>query len=155
MIQRIQTLYLLLTTLIPLLFLKLKLLSFTGTDGSEYYLGFKGLFTMSEGQVLNLVKQLHLISILIAIIPVLSLVTVFLFRNRRLQLKMILLIILLSMGFIIAEIIYSIMITKEYGVTIIPGFAMVIPVLILIFSGLAYRGIKKDENLVRSYDRLR
>ena len=39
--------------------------------------------------------------------------------------------------------------------TIIPGIKMVVPLLILIFGILAQRGIKHDENLVRSYDRLR
>jgi hypothetical protein len=35
------------------------------------------------------------------------------------------------------------------------GFRMFIPLLVLILGTLALKGIKKDENLVRSYDRLR
>jgi uncharacterized membrane protein YozB (DUF420 family) len=43
----------------------------------------------------------------------------------------------------------------EYQVNIVPDLKLMLAPLILIFSVLALRGIKRDENLVRSYDRLR
>ncbi len=155
MIQRIQTLYLLMTTVLPLLFLKLNLLRFVDNDGSELFVRFDGLYSSGADQVLNLTKQLLPISLLILIIPVLSLVTIFLFRNRKLQMKLALIIIILSAGLIVAQVIYSLSITHEFQAKIIPGVIMAVPVLIMIFSFLAYKGIKKDEDLVKSYDRLR
>ena len=44
---------------------------------------------------------------------------------------------------------------KKYGAELEPGLKMVIPLLIMISVTLAYRGISKDDRLVKSYDRLR
>ena len=155
MIQRIQTIYLLLTTILPLLFLKLKLLGFTNEDGGGYYLGFKGLYTSGTDQTLNLTKQFWPVSLLILLIPALSLITILLFRNRKLQMKLSLAIMILSTGLVAIEVFYSYSIMREFHVELVPGILMTVPLLILIFSILAWRGIRKDENLVRSYDRLR
>jgi hypothetical protein len=155
MFQRIQTLYLLFTTILPLVLLKLKLLGFTNGDGGGYYLGFKGLYTSGTDQILNLTGQFWPVSLLILLIPAISLITIFLFRNRKLQMKLSLAIMFLSTGLVAIEVFYSFSIMKEFHAELIPGMLMVVPPLILIFSILAWRGIKKDENLVRSYDRLR
>ena len=64
-------------------------------------------------------------------------------------------LILLVIAFIIASVLYSYIILTKYNAEIIPGFKMVIPVIQLILSILAYRGIRKDDALVKSYDRLR
>jgi K+ transporter len=50
---------------------------------------------------------------------------------------------------------YGITVIQRYHSELVPGIKMFIPVLILIFAILAYRGIKKDEDLVKSGDRLR
>ena len=155
MIQRIQTLYLLLTTVLPLLFLKLNLLEFTNAVGEEYYLGFKGLYAPGVDQILSVTKQFWPLFLLMLLIPALALITIFLFRNRKLQMRLSLVIMILSAGLVAMGVFYSISIIKEFHAKLIPGIMMVVPVLVLIFSFLAWRGIKKDENLVRSYDRLR
>jgi hypothetical protein len=64
-------------------------------------------------------------------------------------------VILAATGLIIALAYYAISLMHAFRLTIIPGFKMAIPVLNLIFSVLAYRGILKDDRLVKSYDRLR
>jgi hypothetical protein len=155
MIQRIQTLYLFMTTILPLLFHKLKLLRFTDSNGRELSVKFNGIYSADAGQALVHIRQILSVSVILILIPVLSMAAIFLFRKRKLQMKLTLLIILLAAGLIIAEVIYSLLIIRRYEATIIPGFVMIVPLLILIFSMLAYTGIKKDENLIRSYDRLR
>lgn len=155
MIQRIQTLYLFMTTMLPLLFLKFRLLTFIGIDDTRFSVRFSGLYSADADGFLSLIRHLVPVSVLIILIPALSLVTLFLFRKRKLQLRLTLLIIVLAAGLILAEIIYSIIIIREYRSEIIPGFMMSVPLFILIFSVLAYRRIKRDEDLVRSYDRLR
>jgi uncharacterized membrane protein YidH (DUF202 family) len=64
-------------------------------------------------------------------------------------------LIILAAGFVIASIHVSFNIVSKFEARIIPGFKMILPILILIISILAYRGIKKDDQLVKSYDRLR
>jgi hypothetical protein len=64
-------------------------------------------------------------------------------------------LILLSAIYIAALIHVSINSISKFTATIIPGFKMIIPILILVFSILAYLGIRKDDRLVKSYDRLR
>ncbi len=155
MIQRIQSLYLFLTTILPLLFLKLRILKYADSSGSGFYMGFNGLYSSGTDQLLTRVKPLWLVTLLLALISLISLLTLFLFRKRKLQIKFCLLVIVLSAGLIMSETVYSILIIREFQVEIKPGFAMIIPLIILVLSILAWRGIKKDEDLVRSYDRLR
>jgi hypothetical protein len=81
--------------------------------------------------------------------------TIFIFKNRKIQLWFSLFLIILAAVFIIASIHLSLSIISKFEAKIIPGFKMVLPVLTLIISVLAYRGIKKDDQLVKSYDRLR
>jgi len=155
MIQRIQSLYLLLTTLLSLLFLKGSFLSFIEKSGSVIKVTFNGIIRDTGGQGFEQIEKLLPVSSLIILIPVLSLLTIFFFKKRKIQLWLALSVIILIVGFIFVLIYYSWIVITEYNAEIVPGFKMVIPVLMLIFSVLAYRGIRKDDRLVRSYDRLR
>jgi len=155
MIQRIQTLFLLMTTVLPLLFLKLKFIAFTDNDGISYFMRLNGLFSSAYDQPVTLIRQILPVSIPVLMIPLLSLISVFLFRKRKLQMNFALLLILLSAVSVITLTIYSFLTIREFHAKIVPGFMMIVPLLLLIFSILAFRSIKKDEDLVRSYDRLR
>jgi len=55
----------------------------------------------------------------------------------------------------LASAYYYISVAKEYSGGIKPGINVIILPVMLLVSYLAYRGIKKDEDLVKSYDRLR
>jgi hypothetical protein len=144
-----------LTIFLSFLFLRGANLNFIDNSGSEIKVTFTGIFQNSTGQGLELIEKLLPLSVLIILIPVLSFITIFLFKNRKIQLWLALSLIILICGFIVVSFYYSWLIKTEYGAEIVPGFKMVIPVLILIFAILAYRGIRKDDNLVKSYDRLR
>lgn len=50
---------------------------------------------------------------------------------------------------------YSYYIINNFNVEVDTGIKLIIPFFELLLSILAYRSIKKDEDLVRSYDRLR
>ena len=63
--------------------------------------------------------------------------------------------IILSVVLILVSVYYSYIVISRYNTSIVAGFKMAVPVVILILSVLAYRGIRKDDNLVKSYDRLR
>jgi len=155
MIQRIQSLYLLLTSLLSLLFLSGSYLKFFNTSGSEIYLNLKGIWQSSGTGNDEMIRSLIPQSGIMILIFILSMTALFLFKKRKIQLKLVGVIILLIILFIGLMLYHLFWITGKYQADLVPGYKMFIPLLILVFGILAYRGIKRDENLVRSYDRLR
>jgi len=93
-----------------------------------------------------------LLLILSAGVGIASLISVFLYKNRKTQLRIILVTLLVS---IINLVLFFTQTSKfvpgegSYSITAI--FAIIVPVFLI----LAIRGIRKDEKLVKSLDRLR
>lgn len=90
---------------------------------------------------------------LFALAGVLLLVTIFLFKNRSLQIKLTLggvLLVVLAVGYGAYELF-----TDSAAALATPDLGVALPILAIVFSFLAQRYIKKDEKLVRSADRLR
>jgi hypothetical protein len=155
MIQRIQSLYLSLTILLSLLFLKGGFINFTEKSESVIKISFRGIIRVTGGQGSELIEKLIPLSAIIILIPLMSLITIILFKRLKIQIWLTLSVIILIIGLIIVSILYSWSVITGYGAELIPGFKMIIPVLMFIFAVLAYRGIQKDDRLVKSYDRLR
>jgi hypothetical protein len=155
MIQRIQSVYLLLTTLMSLLFLKGGLLVFSEKSGSMIKLTFTEIIRVSGVHGPELISKVLPLTIIIILVPVAAIITILLFKNRKIQIRLAVFLIILNGALILAFVHSYLNISKEYSATLTLGFRMLIPVLLLILSILAYRGIKKDNDLVKSYDRLR
>ena len=155
MIQRIQSLYLLLTTVLSFLFLKGSFFNFTDSSGSVIKVTFTKLIRESSVVQQATTDNTFLLAFFILAIPVISIISIMLFKNRNLQLWLVRFLIMLVVAFIIASGSYIYIIMTKYDSVIDPGFRMAIPLLQLVFSVLAWRGIKKDDDLVKSYDRLR
>lgn len=155
MIQRIQSVYLLVTTLLSLLFLNGSFLNFINKSGSAIRLTFSGLYSGTQGAGSELLESTLPLSALFIIIPVLALIAIFLYKKRILQLRLVMVLIVMIVLSILLSGYYAYVAVSKYEATLTPGVKMVLPVLLLILSILAYRGIKKDELLVKSYDRLR
>jgi hypothetical protein len=161
MIQRIQTIYLALVATFCAAMFCLPMASFKMNDSQKYYdLHFNLSKTVNviTGEVYPLSPAKY-IAILVAILFVLTVFIVFLYKNRPLQLKLtqlnILLHILLigALYFFIEGNIKLSYTNAHISVTyLIAGYFPPLSLLLLI---LASRGIKKDEDLVRSSDRLR
>ena len=81
---------------------------------------------------------------------ILSIIIIFLFKNRKQQLKLCLLGILLSVGIII---VYILQMRKLIDPT--PALYCVLPFLVLIGYFMAFRGIRRDEKLIKTLDKLR
>ncbi len=80
--------------------------------------------------------------------------SIFLFRNRSMQKKVILVAILIIIALSVLCGINTQQLPGETaGISIEPGTFL--PLIAIIFSMLAIGGIKKDEQLLRSADRLR
>lgn len=147
MIQRIQTIYLLGTFILSILFLSGEIISFS--NGT-----FISISGIHEGGT-AVVHMTWVFTVLLLIIPLLSLIVIFLYGNRKMQIRItniLLVTILLMIG---AGFYYAYDIINESDVEIDVHVKLAFPVFMLIFTLLALRGIRKDEAIVRSYDRLR
>ena len=140
MIQRLQTLWLLIAS--SLAFAGLKLSFFSGNIIVENVKQYQRFTAMSS----------ILLMILTVAVAIASLVVIFLFKDRKLQLKIALAILFVS---VLNLLLYYLQ-TKNY----VPGewsfdltslLSAAIPFVLL----LAIRGIYKDDKLVKSVDRLR
>jgi hypothetical protein len=155
MIQRIQSVYLFMTSVLSVLFLKGHFLTFFDNSGSVFQLTMNGLIRISENGSPEKIGETWVIYIPDLIVAAISLVTVFLFRNRSLQLAITRFLLLIIFTFFTASIIYTFLILSKFSAEIDSWYKLLIPGLQLVLSYLAYRGIKKDDDLVKSYDRLR
>jgi hypothetical protein len=91
-----------------------------------------------------------------AVVTGISFLTIFLFKNRKLQKRLIILNILLIIGLFIAQY-YLIEIFKK-EMSVVQGdwqMIAILPLFMLLFHVFAYRGIVADEKLLSSADRMR
>jgi len=137
------------------LFLNVSFLNFIDRSGSLIKVTFTQIIRETSTGVYKLPESSYILSFLIILIPLLSVGTIVLYKKRSLQMWFVKFIIIIVVAFIIASGLYTYIIMTKYDSDILPGFRMIIPLLQLIFSVLAYRGIRRDDDLVKSYDRLR
>jgi len=155
MIQRIQSLYLLLTSLLSILFLKGSYLTFFDNSDTVINMMMTGLFKSGAISGPEKIGDVWIILILGILIPFCSIIAIILFKKRDLQLVLVKILIAIIAAFSIASFTYSFMIISKYDASFGSWYKLLIPILQLIGSVLAFRGIKKDDDLVKSYDRLR
>lgn len=155
MIQRIQSIFLLLTFIVSVIFLCGVYFYFLSIDGTSMMMDFNGLWKTGINGELVPAERMFFLTVIFILIALLSFVSLFLFKNLRLQVFLAKVLVFLSFTAVIFSVYLLVIITGRYNVTISPGLRMVIPPLVLIFSLLAYRGIKRDQKLLRDYDRLR
>jgi hypothetical protein len=93
---------------------------------------------------------------LFALAGLIFLADIFLFNNRKLQIKLSLLALLLAVaGVAYGSYRFATDAAASTASEITPDLGVVLPVLTLVFALLANKYIKADEKLVRSADRLR
>jgi hypothetical protein len=95
---------------------------------------------------------------LIAVVVILALavmVTIFLYKKRLLQIKITAIILLAHIGFIAALFYFADSVAKKVGVEAAYETGAYIALIPLVFLVLANRSIRRDEKMVRSTDRLR
>ncbi|TNF39064.1 MAG: DUF4293 family protein [Bacteroidetes bacterium] len=151
MIQRIQTLLLLAVALFSGLMLTGDIISLTAGNGTVFSMRFMGMGEQGG----EIIQRLWPMTVILAIVPLLALIALFLFRNRQLQMRLTMMVLLLSLGTIILGAFYILMFDRKIDVTIIWKIRVLFPAVSAILAWLAYRAILKDEIRVRSYDRLR
>jgi hypothetical protein len=158
MIQRIQTVFLLLAAIAAILLFFFPLAGIYG-DLAAYKFYVYGLVNMVPGEesVFSFMTTFPLL-LLNILVAALSVGAIFVYKKRVTQMKVVRFAILLQIimialvFFIYAKIIENnLMATPDY----LDEAGIYFPLISLIFLILANRSILKDEKLVRSVDRLR
>lgn len=154
MIQRIQSLYLLIVAALMTTTLFAPLAKFM-TDKAEFALNAFTLEDVATGVTQSIPPYLGILLVLTVIVPF---VTMLLFKRRMLQIRLCAVNIVLLIGVVIFIAIYyylnSILDGAEFTARSF-SMAAIFPLLSLILTYLAARAIFKDEMLVRSLDRIR
>lgn len=157
MIQRIQSVFLALVFVLGIVLFISPVLSF---------ISYENVFIMNAYHTINSVDNTVVsknigIGAMQGLIAILALISIFLYKKRQLQIKLCKFNILL-VALQIAAIVMYIDVAKETispdapnGVLIGIKYGAIFPILSLIFLYLSIRFIKKDEDLIRSADRLR
>jgi len=152
MIQRIQTLFLILAFMFLSLMFFSPYATFIDPQAVFYIFDFSGIYGQEDA---NMVINILPLQILITVVPAISLVTVFLFKNRILQMRLCVFNMLLMIGMLILMAYYIFYIKKELSFQIYYKGTLLFPLISLIFTWLAFKNIRKDEILIRSIDRIR
>lgn len=155
MIQRIQTVYLLLTTILSLVFLNGKILRFPGKEETTLSIGLDWINMTNNFGGPEILWTLVAITILIILVLLVSLTAIFFYKKRKVQMKLVFFCITIVCLLLLVSILYFVFSKRDYCGEIRVGLDVFILPLLMLFPILAYRRIRKDEELVRSYDRLR
>ena len=160
MIQRIQTLYLLLVVALGITLCFVPVVQFVTPENAEvvraWELSAMGLIETTINDLpaveLNGLWGLLLASV---IIPVLALVDIFLYNKRLLQARLNIFTIMLCLGYygVLAIYVYLAKLVIDVDVYVM-GWAC-LPLVCLVLTVMATRRILKDEAMVRAADRLR
>lgn len=151
MIQRIQTLFLLVVAVLSGLMLTGDLISLTAGDTTVFSLSFMGLGEQGG----DIIQRLWPMTVILALVPLLAFIAIFLYKNRPLQMRFAMLVLLLSLGTLILGAFYILMFDRKIDITVVWRAKALFPLISAILAWLAHRAILKDEVKVRSYDRLR
>ena len=155
MIQRIQTVYLLLVVILSSLTVFMTSVTFVPSD--------------IDLQISYELKQMNLVGVndvysnittwvsflLSALIPIIALVTIFLYKKRMMQISFTVANIILMVGYYVLLAITVWSISDALNADWHLHFSVIFPLISIVLSYLALRGVMKDEALVRSLDRLR
>lgn len=154
MIQRIQSLFLLIAAILLAFFFFMPYAHYAvGPQEVKISLSASGLG--QDGSVVENLLKLWAVLALVILAFTATLVTIFLFKKRKLQARLCILNIVLLIG--LQGLLFYIAKAVEQRLMAPPSYGLIFifPLVCAIFTYLAYRAIAKDEALIRSLDRLR
>ncbi|MEG1564152.1 MAG: DUF4293 domain-containing protein [Bacteroides sp.] len=149
MIQRIQTIYLLLVTAVLVASMCLPVGCFVDADGVSYTLKPLG---MQLGETFHSTWGMFGILLLSAII---SLCTIFLFKNRMLQIRMSIFNAVLLIGYYLTFLAFMFVLKGDLNATFLLAWSLCLPLVAIILDVMAIRSIGRDEVMVKAAERLR
>lgn len=152
MIQRIQSVYLLIVTGLLIAAMCLPTGAFVASDGVTLNV-FKPLgLTLQDGEFYS---TWGLFGILF-LSTVIAFCTIFLFRNRMLQVRMTIFNSILLIGYYVVFFVFMNVLSDNLdAMNFRLGWALCLPAISIILNYLAFRAIYKDEVMVRAADSFR
>jgi hypothetical protein len=154
MIQRIQTVYMLIAELLVGILFFVPFGEIAGKEGIIFRVGMKGIFPEGTPKPEAISSNWPIVIIWVLSL-ILIIVGIFLFENRKRQMRLSLINILILIALcclIFFEVLSgSQQLSGHYSFSIYFVFPAIAAILLL----MAYRAIAKDEALVRSIDRIR
>jgi peptidoglycan/LPS O-acetylase OafA/YrhL len=154
MIQRIQSIYLLGAIVLLVLCFFYPIAELSIAEGDIFQFSMKGFYIL-HGDTKEIVQPLLSLTISGYLMVGLLVVILFLYKVRRMQMRLAIysMVLLLGINFIFLYIIHNV--KAELKATAYYHVTILFPFIGAILIYLAFRSIKKDEELVKSYDRLR
>ena len=151
MIQRIQTVYLLIVAIFMVLMMSFSVGHFyTETSVSD----MTNLAVIAPDGTMNYAPW-ALFAILM-VVAILSLVTIFLYRKRMLQIRLTIFNTIVLIGYYLVLAYFVVNPDKAFDdYSFMPSWTVCLPLVSIILNWLAIRAIGKDEMLVKAYERLR
>lgn len=126
-----------------------------GTANADYRLTTLGLETVAAQDAFSVSTQNYTVCILSLLTALLSLITIFLYKNRKLQ------VLVCRINTLLYVTVYVVMALYAYNCyadikpdTFATTSYVVFPVCAIIINSLAITAIRKDEQLVRDSDRM-
>jgi len=153
MIQRIQSLYLLVAALLNSLLFFIPLNEMISGD-HILRLSVQGLYDVTTAESV-LISDLFALMIIVIISTALAFISIFLYKNRKLQMRMALYNSILELGITFLTLYFAYQIATTHETTLGFSIGLIIPIIGSVLSYLAFRAIKKDDDLVKSVDRIR
>ena len=147
-IQRIQTLYLLIAVILMAMFAFFPALTFQLGD-REFVYG-----ALETGKV-GVTHIDPLMLTLIILIVFLAFIDIFLFKNLQRQMTVCFVDIIIGLAMIVAIIIEACVVGNRDNVTVTWRWYLVLPVLSIIFLMLAHKAMSNDKKKLLDADRLR
>ena len=147
-IQRIQTVYLLIAIILMAVFAFFPALTFE-LGGREFVYG-----ALETGKV-GVTHIDPLILMLIVLICLLAIIDIFLFKNLQRQMTVCFVDIIIGLAMLVAIGIQAYLVGIREGVTLAWQWTLCLPVLSIIFLMLAHKSMSRDKKMLRDSDRLR
>ena len=159
MIQRIQTLYLLIACVLCVLCLCLPVGYYINDDGERVATIYNLMFRYSPQFVVEGMRGYSYrgwaLFALLLFVSTISFTNIFLFRRRAFQMRLCTLSIILLVGWYILYAAFLWLVGSGIEAHFRPEWTAALPFCSIVLLYLAFRGVMKDEMLVRSLDRLR
>ncbi|MFM6976279.1 MAG: DUF4293 domain-containing protein [Sphingobacteriaceae bacterium] len=155
MLQRIQTIWLFFTSAALFSLFLFPTMQWINPDGKAQVAKISGVYESINGQVVQ-ITPFTLLTIACVVLALVPFVVIFFYQNRALQIKLCYAAIagILAYSFWLAQSIKKVAAISRFN-TENYGIGAILPSLAILFIILAIRSIRKDENLIRSADRLR
>ena len=160
MIQRIQTVYMVLAIVCVVLGLCNPIGNIVAGDGGSATLYNLWLSLTDEaGATAHVVMPWVALFALLVLVATILTVAIFLYKKRALQMRIVNFSMLILVGYYLAGVAFLLLNNYDGEQSLMSAFRPTVwtamPFVSIVFSYLAFRGILKDQLLIKSLDRLR